>query len=155
FMLAVPTANAPAEGYKVAIFSHDLGRWRYSALGIANALANPLVNYATMAIDHPFHGDRTNMVVPDQAAGSTGNLALTAQDCFSRLRRPNDPEACPAAGPCPPTVVTGAQCPNGATVLADGTCTTTTDGGPGSPIAKIQSGANLLNVINLFATRDN
>jgi pimeloyl-ACP methyl ester carboxylesterase len=138
YVVSVPSAAPPATGYKVAIFSHDLGRWRYDMIGVANALAAG--GYAVVAIDHPFHGDRTNMVLPNRGASppDNGSMVQDVTACEMAIRLPTNPEAagtgaqCPANAPADP--ITG-DCQGGAT--------------------KIPSGQNMLSPANLFGTRDN
>lgn len=48
--------SVPAEGWPVVIFQHGITADKSSAAAIAGTLA--LAGYATVAIDHPLHGDR-------------------------------------------------------------------------------------------------
>jgi len=57
FLISVPAAAAPAGGYPVVVFQHGITSDKSVALAIANTLAQ--AGYATLAIDAPFHGDRT------------------------------------------------------------------------------------------------
>jgi alpha/beta hydrolase fold len=73
FLLTMPDATLhpePAAGYPVVVFQHGLTRSKEDALAIANSLAQ--AGFATLAIDAPFHGNRT----PDGHV--SGDLFLTA-----------------------------------------------------------------------------
>ena len=73
FLLTMPDATLhpePATGYPVVVFQHGLTRSKEDALAIANSLAQ--AGFATLAIDAPFHGNRT----PDGHV--SGDLFLTA-----------------------------------------------------------------------------
>jgi pimeloyl-ACP methyl ester carboxylesterase len=141
YVLAIPKGNRPATGWPVAIFGHGLGGWRYHMIGIANALA--AVGIATIAIDHPWHGDRTNLILGGTDA--SGNPVAGTENS-------NNPSACvPRLPNAPEAESRGHQCPVGSTPQLDGTC----QDASGNEVPKLLSGAKMLNPANLFATRDN
>ena len=57
FLLTVPATAEPPGGYPVVIFQHGITRSKTDALPLASTLAQ--AGYAVLAIDAPFHGDRT------------------------------------------------------------------------------------------------
>ena len=71
FMLVLPRTPKHADGrIPIIIFQHGITRFRRDALFISNAIARQ--GYATLAIDHPMHGDRSYCTSSaDCAAGST------------------------------------------------------------------------------------
>jgi len=62
FILSTPAAGAAP--YPLVVFQHAITRNKKDALAIANSLA--AAGFATLAIDAPFHGDRT---IPGGASG--------------------------------------------------------------------------------------
>ncbi|MBN1208903.1 MAG: hypothetical protein JXB05_28855 [Myxococcaceae bacterium] len=178
FLLAVPpvTAETPANGFPVTIFSHGFRSHRNTALPIINALAEK--GHATIAIDTVFHGDRSSCAGITAAAGITegdGGPAITTPDgaCAVGTCDISDPASptygrCVAPGgetcdPSPTAAIPGdiicsqagqGRCIQRSANPTDGTC----EGGyfkvsaSGTPYI---SGWNMLNLGNLFATRDN
>lgn len=127
YVASFPSTPAPATGYPVVIFGHGFTRWRYDMIAIANSLA--IAGFATIAIDHPYHGDRSN--------------AVAGQENDDPLRcGPSAPAASPPFRCSDPT---GVYTPN-MNPMMPGTCSA------GTPVA---SGQRFLNPANLFATRDN
>jgi len=57
FLLTVPAGAIPGSGFPVVVFQHGITSSKFAALPIANTLAT--AGYATLAIDAPYHGDRT------------------------------------------------------------------------------------------------
>jgi len=173
FLLAVPGAAAPTDGYPVTIFSHGLRSTRNTAVPFINALA--AVGHATVAIDTVFHGDRSTCVgitaaaglsdgtnpidTPDKACSTGSRCDVDASSasygrCISDTPLPCNPSN-PATGDFTCAQATQGRClPTSATDPTAGVC----EGGSfrtnssGTPYI---SGWNMLNVANLFATRDN
>jgi Pla-1/cef family extracellular lipase len=54
---AVPLQTKPADGWPIVVFQHGIGQSKSNALLVASALA--VAGFASAAIDHPLHGDRT------------------------------------------------------------------------------------------------
>lgn len=151
FTLTVPAAAAPMSGYPVVIFGHGLTRGRSDSLLAANALAT--AGLATIAVDTPFHGDRSDcrgLATPDSACAdavgqtcstTTGRCVIrspaTAAPCDAMT---NGHEVCFVAGQ--------GRC------LSSGAC----EGGQFAVDTTGNvtiSGNQFLNLTNLFATRDN
>jgi hypothetical protein len=171
FLLALPAAQAPTDGYPVTIFSHGLTSNRNTALPIINALAG--AGHATVSLDTVFHGERSSCVgitaqsglgsidSPDKACAAATQRCETSTTspsygrCVSDTRNACNPSspatgdyACAAAGQgrCIGTSVTDqtlGMCEGGSFALNPSTN------------APAISGWNLLNLGNLFATRDN
>lgn len=166
FLLALPMAAAPAEGYPVTIFSHGLRSHRNTALPLLNAMAG--AGHATVSMDTLFHGERSSCVgitaqaglgaidTPDKACAGAGQRCETNAAspsygrCVSDTRNvcnPSSPAtgdyACAAAGQgrCIGTSATEGQCEGGTFLTSNN--------------AVAISGWNMLNLTNLFATRDN
>ncbi|MDY7230067.1 hypothetical protein [Hyalangium rubrum] len=177
FLLALPAATLPqgSPGYPVTIFSHGLTGNRNNALAIINGLAG--AGQATVAIDTVFHGERTSCVGLSAAAGqkeNNGTLIDTPDKACANAATqrcetsPTSPSfgRCVATedtfrascgedvrGPIPGDVYCGQQ--GQGRCMADAKC----EGGsfklnPDTNAPYI-SGWNLLNLTNLFATRDN
>jgi len=174
FLLATPKmTTVPANGYPVTIFSHGFRSTRNTALPLINALA--AAGQATVAIDTVYHGDRSTCAGITAAAGlSDGSAPIDTPDkacstgsrcdvdpasasfgrCISDAPLPCNPSspatgdfACSPTGQmrCLPTSATDAT----AGVCEGGTFRTNSSGTP------FISGWNMLNLTNLFATRDN
>jgi hypothetical protein len=166
FLLALPSAAAPTEGYPVTIFSHGLRSHRNTALPILNALTG--AGHAVVSMDTVFHGERSSCVgitaqsglgaidSPDKACASTSQRCETNTAspsygrCVSDTRNvcnPSSPAtgdyACAAAGQgrCIGTSATEGMCEGGTFLTSNN--------------AVAISGWNMLNLTNLFATRDN
>jgi hypothetical protein len=176
FLLALPTAAAPTDGYPVTIFSHGLTSNRNTALPIINALAG--AGHATVSLDTVFHGDRSSCVGITPQSG-LGAIDSPDKACASASQRCETNAASPSYGRCvsdtrsncnPTSPATGdytcAAAGQGRCLSASATDPTVgmCEGGsfllnnnPNSPgyNAPIISGWNLLNLTNLFATRDN
>jgi hypothetical protein len=174
FTMAIPRAAPPAGGYPVSIFGHDLTRWRGDFIALAGALADPGLGplaQVTIAADGLDHGDRSSctgsasatMLGSDDAACADPSTQkcdegpvvgrCVARDAALRLACTPGPQgavACANAGQgaCLPT----GTC-EGGDFLRDGhgilPATLTTFQRP------VISGWNLVNLTNLFATRDN
>ncbi|WP_287818205.1 VolA/Pla-1 family phospholipase, partial [Idiomarina sp.] len=67
---ALPALTAPADGWPVVIFQHGITQDKSNAAAIAGTLA--VAGYATVAIDHPLHGERGFDIDED------GELDITA-----------------------------------------------------------------------------
>lgn len=171
FLLALPSADAPTDGYPVTIFSHGLRSHKGTAAPIFDALAT--AGHATIAMDTVFHGDRSTCAGITAAAGlfegstpidTPDKACKTASSCDVTPTSPTFGRCMPAvAVACDPSVITGeATCaaqglgrclPTSPTNPAAGSCEagfkTSSDGTP------LISGWNMLNLTNLFATRDN
>ncbi|HVG57876.1 MAG TPA: hypothetical protein VNA24_04930 [Hyalangium sp.] len=169
FLLAIPTGDMPAEGYPVTIFSHGLRSHKGTALAIISALAGG--GQAVVAIDTVFHGERSTCAGITAAAG-------IADGTTSGIDEPN--KACNTNSTCDvdPTHLTYGRClpetPTSCNPLTEASVTTCHPGrciptnpsnpqegvcdtpfrvdGQGRPFI---SGWNMLNLTNLFATRDN
>jgi hypothetical protein len=166
FLLALPAAAAPAAGYPVTIFSHGLRSHRNTALPLINALAG--AGHATVSMDTVFHGERSSCVgisaqsglgaidSPDKACAAAGQRCETNTAspsygrCVSETRNACNPSspatgdyACAAAGQgrCIGTSATEGQCEGGTFATSNNAVAIT--------------GWNMLNLTNLFATRDN
>lgn len=173
FLLSLPATAAPAAGYPVTIFSHGLRSHKGTVLPLFDALAT--AGHATIAIDTVFHGDRSTCAGITAAAGlvdgsnnpidTPDKACNTDSTCDVAPTSPTFGRCMPfAAFGCNPTVATGdATCAGaglGRCMAASATDPTagycdagfkanSTDGTP------FISGWNMLNLTNLFATRDN
>jgi len=174
FLLATPKMAAiPANGYPVTIFSHGLRSTRNTALPLLNTLA--AAGQATVAIDTVYHGDRSTCAGITAAAGlSDGSAPIDTPDkaCSTGSRCDVDPasasfgrcisDARAACNPSSPAtgdftcaqVGQGSCLPTSATDATAGVCEggTFRTNSSGTPYI---SGWNMLNLTNLFATRDN
>lgn len=163
FIMTTPATAAPASGYPITIFGHGFTGNRTNGYAIANSLA--AAGEAMIAIDAAWHGDRNTC---------TGFGAYLDAASHSPPGTFSDDAAC----------ATGGTCSNGRCVKATGAsaCVTGDPGANGDAACQIQnqgacltgnkcegstfagsalggqvpvSGWNLLNISNLFATRDN
>jgi hypothetical protein len=166
FVLTTPSSAMPAEGYPVAVFSHGLSGNHMNGLAIASALASQ--GFAMVSIDNPFHGERSSCVGTAAQLGAQSDDAAcvdsAAQRCETTASSASygrcvarNPASADSCNPSPTAVPHGdVQC----ATVKQGRCLPTgmCEGGDfrrtaaGSPVI---SGANFLNVANLFATRDN
>jgi len=175
FALAIPKVAAPATGYPITIFAHDITRDRNDFLAIANSLA--VQGQVVIAADEPFHGERSTCTGAKQA-----NPALLKSDdsaCANPLTmecnedpligrcvaRPDVPRIpCPGLGMMPdPTGNLGCALAPGrlGACAADMKC----EGGDflrdsdvlGNSASRrpVISGWNMFSLTNFFATRDN
>lgn len=161
FMLFLPAGTAPMGGWPVVIYGHGLTRTRADSMAIANAIAS--AGFATIAIDVVFHGDRTTCVgskavtmqATDDAACANPVTQLcdaTTGRCIARDQ--TTATACNPAGAGDATcfALGLGQCqaagPN-AGKCEGGDFARGTDGKP------VIAAWNYLNLVNLFATRDN
>jgi hypothetical protein len=151
FTLTLPTSMPPGAGYPTAFFGHGLTRSRSDMLLLADALAQG--GLASIAIDTPFHGDRSDcrgLPAPDAACANpaTQECSLATGRCVARASQPSTPcdlattgnQTCFAAGlgRCLPSQVC-----EGGRFAAD-------------PLGNVLiSGNQFLNLVNLFAARDN
>jgi hypothetical protein len=160
FTLYEPTACAMT-GCPVVIFGHGLGRNRNDTIAIANAFAS--AGFATMAIDVVYHGDRATCVGSKAATMASSDDAACANPAT---------QTCDvASGRCiarDQTTVTACN-PAG---NGDAVCFAAVQGFcqfQGTNVGKCEGGDflrkadgsvvisawNFLDLVNLFATRDN
>ncbi len=162
FTLFIPAA-CQGNNCSVTLFGHGLTRNRNDSLGIANALAQ--ANQATFAIDVVQHGDRSNCAGFGKSPGQTSDDAMCAdpatQTCDVTSGRCVARDQTPAAATvCDPQTTGDAVCfaaQKGFCQFAGpnaGKC----EGGDYARNARgevANSAWNFLDLINLFATRDN
>lgn len=165
FIMTVPTSAAPVAGYPVTMFGHGLTGVKENAYAIANSLATG--GQVMIAIDEVWHGARNTCTgfgaYADSAAPGGGPLPDGGFPdfaiCTTALTAATE---CNAAGRCQLADRTSvAACAFG-TPTADQTCFNVAqnecapDGKcEGSDFNPAYSGWNILNLVNLFATRDN
>ena len=160
FIMTVPTSAAPGGGYPVTMFGHGLGGNKTNAYAIANSLAT--AGQVMIAIDEVWHGERntcTGFGAYLDAADPAGAPFPDSAICTST---PAAATTCNAVGRCQLTSRTAvASCDYG-TPTADEGCflvgqnQCAPDGKcEGADFNSAYSGWNLLNLANLFATRDN
>jgi hypothetical protein len=166
FIMTVPTSAAPTGGFPVTMFGHGLGGNKTNAYAIANSLAT--AGQVMIAIDETWHGERntcTNFGAFADSAEPPGSGPLPdggfpdTTICTTFGVAATD---CNAAGRCQLHDRTAvASCAFG-TATADETCFAVGQNGcasdskcEGSDFNSAFSGWNLLNLANLFATRDN
>lgn len=161
FLMTVPNTTAPAGGWPVVVFGHGLTGARTNMLGIADSLAQ--AGFVTIAVDEPWHGERNTckgfgayLSAASATPGLSDNLA-----CADPVN-----QSCNAVGRCQANVRSTTACSFG-TPTADATCAAAGEGAcaPDShcenatfatTVSSVPvSGWNLLNLSNLFATRDN
>ncbi|MGO8970428.1 MAG: hypothetical protein ACLQDQ_12740 [Myxococcaceae bacterium] len=165
FIMTVPTAAPPAAGYPVSMFGHGLGGNKTNAYAIASAMAT--AGQVMIAIDEVWHGARNTCTgfgayadgaepgagplpdggFPDFAICTTALTALTECNAVGRCQLVDRS----TVGTCTYGTPTADEtCFNlGQNECApDGKC-------EGSDFNEAYSGWNLLNLANLFATRDN
>jgi hypothetical protein len=177
FVMSVPASAAPAGGYPVTIFGHDLTRTRTDGFALSSALAT--AGQVMIGIDEPWMGDRNtckgfgNFLL---AAGVPAQAALDLFACVNPAPGTGNPtQTCNAAGRCQSIDRSGALAcaPSGpgmadqdkACFLAgqghcasDGKCENGAFASVFSPAVGVNipvNGWNLLNLTNFFATRDN
>lgn len=161
FLLFLPTGMAPAGGWPVVLFGHGLTRARTDSLVIANAFAQ--AGFATVAIDVVYHGDRATCV---------GSRAATMQASDDAACANPATMTCDAStGRCIARDQSSATVCNPAT-NGDAVCFAAGLGqcqAAGPNVGKCEGGDflrnaegrpaiaawNYLNLVNLFATRDN
>ena len=151
FTLTVPSSAAPMNGYPIVIFGHGLTRGRSDSLLAANALAT--AGLATIAIDTPFHGDRSDcrgLAAPDSACADAVGQTCSTTTGRCVIRSPA------TAAPCDPMTNGHEICfaAGQGRCLPSGAC----EGGQFAVEATGNvsiSGNQFLNLTNLFATRDN
>jgi len=180
-LLTLPAAAAPPAGYPVTIFGHGLGRSRTDLLPIADSLAQG--GQASIAIDVMWHGERascagSSRVLPGPLAASDdfacidspttarGKCDVSPQSpTFGRCIAVNSGSrlSCDPVdiGPIPPDLYCSDPARRQGVCLADKKC----EGGdfrrgidltpPVNDPTPLISGWNILNLTNLFATRDN
>lgn len=182
FLLVVPNSASVTGNIPVTIFSHGLTGNRNNMLAIANALAAS--GRAAISIDTVFHGERSNCAAISTSSpvvGLDGTSVFTSPDqaCFDAATQKCDVN--PASGTfgrciaktesdrqsCTPFTYAGdATCkslhqglclPTGATTgLCEGGDFKRTSDGPTSSNYDVPLiGGSILNLANLFATRDN
>jgi hypothetical protein len=158
-LIAVPSAPAPAGGYPVVIFNHSITRSRTDLITVASALTK--AGQVVVAPDILFHGERTSCtgssIATQQASDDAACAVPATQKCNGELlagrcvaRDASTRETCT---PGPAGDATCGAAGHGRCLAADGKC----EGGDfardatGRPLI---SGWNILNIANLFATRD-
>lgn len=150
FTLTLPAAAAPTGGYPVVLFGHGLTRSRADLLLIANALAT--AGLATIGVDTPFHGDRSDcrgLATPDSACADAVSQQCSPTTGRCVIRAPA------TAAPCDPMNNGDLTCfaANQGRCLTTGAC----EGGAfalSSTGNVAISGNRFLDLVNLFATRD-
>src|SRR5262249_55258088 len=173
FVMSVPSSAAPGGGYPTTIFGHGLFRTRNDGFAMSASLAT--AGQVMIAIDEPWHGDRNTCKGfgaflaaagipppgPDPsvndvlacAAPATNPCNETTGRCGSKDR--NTPLACTFANPDADKVCTL----NGQGHCSpDNHCEAATFASVFSPAPGVNIGVNgwnLLNLANLFASRDN
>ncbi|MBL0698811.1 hypothetical protein [Comamonas sp. JC664] len=181
FMLFTPATPAPEGGYPVVVFGHGLTGNRTNIMTVANNFN--AAGYAVAAIDTVFHGERSTCAgiseqspvfvdadrdgtpefvatTPDEACSDDSTCDLTVGSptygrCVSSNRQPCslDPMA-----PMHGDLFCGGQ-GLGRCLGAPGATTGECEGGdfarPGPNQPPFASGTGFLNLVNLFATRDN
>ncbi len=170
FVLTTPNTAMPTDGYPVTVFSHGLSGNHMNALAMASALSSQ--GYAVFSIDSPFHGERSSCVGSAALLGQTSDDAACADPVTQRCETTLTAATAATYGRCvardPATAATcdpaPTASPNGdldCSLANQGRCLSTgkCEGGDfrrasagGPPVI---SGANFLNLGNLFATRDN
>ncbi|WP_141588962.1 hypothetical protein [Myxococcus sp. AB056] len=181
FMLFTPSGAAPADGYPVVIYGHGLTGNRTNIMTVANNFN--AAGYAVAAIDTVFHGERASCagisedapVIVDANRDGVPELTITTPDAacddgdtcdvtagsptFGRCVSNNQP-ACnvgPTASPHGDLFCSSQGL--GRCVAAPNSATGTCEGGdfarPGPAQPPYVSSAGFLNLVNLFATRDN
>jgi len=182
FMLFTPADPAPAGGYPVVVFGHGLTGNRTNIVTMANKFN--AAGYAVAAIDTVFHGERASCAgvsqaspifidedrdgtpefyanTPDAACDGSATCDVTpGSPTFGRCVSNNRP-ACSVA-PTPEQVHGDLVCATqglGRCVAPMGSATGQCEGGdfarPGANQPPYASGNGFLNLVNLFATRDN
>ena len=158
FIMTVPNSAAPAGGYPVTMFGHGLTGNKTHAYAIANALATG--GQVMVAIDEVWHGERNTCTgFGAYASAATGTTVPDNGICLNPVT-----QSCNAVGRCQLTDRTApAACVYGSPT-ADQTCFNLGQNecapdnkceGTGAGFNAAYSGWNLLNLSNLFATRDN
>ena len=165
FIMTVPTATAPAAGFPVTMFGHGLTGNKTNAYAISNSLAS--AGQVMIAIDEVWHGARNTCTgfgaYADSASPGGGPLPDGGFPdfaiCTTATTAPTD---CNAVGRCQLHDRTAVAPCNYGTPTADETCFNLgqNECAPdnhceGSDFNEAYSGWNLLNLANLFATRDN
>ncbi|QDF08475.1 hypothetical protein [Myxococcus xanthus] len=181
FMLFTPAGEVPADGYPVVIYGHGLTGNRTNIMTVANNFN--AAGYAVAAIDTVFHGERAScagisedapviidenrdgtpeyvFTTPDEACDDGDTCDVTAGSATFGRCVSNNPPACNVApGASPHGDVFCSSQGLGRCVAAPGSATGTCEGGdfarPGPNQPPYVSGAGFLNLVNLFATRDN
>ncbi|MGC4113911.1 MAG: hypothetical protein QM765_04495 [Myxococcales bacterium] len=178
FLVVLPdTAQTPANGYPVVVFSHGITRNRTDALAIANTLA--AAGFATISTDQVWHGDRSTCAGSGVLAGGACVPGDALCDGVTACDQKNAPGSalcnetygkCVAADPSKRTpcddatifAATGQHLPPNAfcqsqglgSCLPDQKCQAA-DFKKDARGGVVVSGWNFLNVANLFNTRDN
>ena len=165
FIMTVPTGTVPTAGFPVTMFGHGLGGNKTNAYAIANSLA--VAGQVMIAIDEVWHGERNTCTgfgaYADGAEPGAGPLPDGGFPdfaiCTTAATAATD---CNTLGHCQLTARTSVAACNYGTATADQTCFNLGQGfcAPdskcdGSDFNEAFSGWNLLNLANLFATRDN
>jgi dienelactone hydrolase len=164
FLLIIPSALHGAGPFPVVLFGHSLGKSEVRVLAVAGALA--AAGYATLATDFVWHGDRStcvgsHAVLPPAATDddACANPVLQRCDATSGRCVARDASSRPACNPAasPPGDVTCGLTGQGHCV-GNGSGTFVCEGGTfavGADGIPLISGWNMLDLSNLFASRDN
>ncbi|AKU98878.1 Lipase-like protein [Labilithrix luteola] len=160
-VIAIPKTPAPAGGYPVTIFGHDITRWRNDVLAVANSLAK--AGQVVVAPDHLLHGDRSSCTgsaaATQQASDDASCANPTTMKCDEgALQGICVLRADASRAACTPGIPGDVAC----TTQGQGLCATDskcqgagagflTDA-QGRPVI---SGWNDISLTNFFATRDN
>jgi hypothetical protein len=172
FIMVTPNpATVPTDGFPSTIFGHGLGGNRTNMLAIATAFAS--AGRVGIAIDEPWHGARNTClgfgaasgltdaalcVLPGAGTASCGTSVIGTVTETGRChadtghRAACTPSAADPLGDIACTLIGQGDCDQ-STVTCEG-ASFAGDGTTPSPIPGA-SGWNLLNLVNLLATRDN
>ena len=164
FIMTVPNGTAPTAGFPVTMFGHGLTGNKTNAYAIANSLA--AAGQVMIAIDEVWHGERNTCTgfgaYADGAEPGAGPLPDGGFPDFAICTTATTaPTLCNSVGHCQLVSRATTACSYG-TATADQTCFNVGEGScapdshcDGSDFNEAFSGWNLLNLANLFATRDN
>ncbi len=156
-IITTPAGAPPAGGFPTVVFGHGLGRNRSDMFAYANGAAQ--AGFATVAIDAIYHGDRS--FCTGFGASQTPALPDDAACANPATQKCDAP-----TGRCVARTGTGSACAFGTTgdftcgAAGEGLCLQTNfcEGGDfkrsaaGIPVI---AAWNYLNLVNLFATREN
>lgn len=165
FIMTVPKGPVPAAGFPVTMFGHGLTGNKTNAYAIANSLAT--AGQVMIAIDEVWHGERNTCTGFGAYADSANPGGGPLPDggfpdfaiCTTAATKVTE---CNAVGHCQLVDRTAVAACSYGMATADETCFNLGQGScapdskcDGSDFNEAFSGWNLLNLANLFATRDN